>query len=217
LKEAGNILSPNDLVLSIEQPVPKPLLIVISGLSGVGKDAVVKRLQARDLPFHFVVTANSRPMRPGEKEGIDYFFVTKDEFERLIANDELVEYAIVYESYKGIPKAQVREALHSGKDVIMRLDVQGAASVRKLSPEAILIFLIPATVDEWYERLQNRNTETEETMRIRVATARRELERLTEFDYVVVNRQDHLDEAVDAILAIVKAEHLRVNHRSIDL
>jgi guanylate kinase len=156
-------------------------------------------------------------MRAGEKEGIDYFFVTKAEFERMIHDDELIEYAVVYESYKGIPKAQVRTALQSGKDVIMRLDVQGAASVRKLSPEAVLIFLIPATVDEWYERLQNRKSETEETMRIRLDTARRELERLDEFDYVVVNRQDHLDDAVDAILAIVKAEHLRVNPRRIDL
>jgi guanylate kinase len=207
----------NEITLSIEQPAQQPLLIVISGLSGVGKDAVVKSLQKRDLPFHFVVTANSRPMRAGEKEGIDYFFVTKAEFERMIHDDELIEYAVVYESYKGIPKAQVRTALQSGKDVIMRLDVQGAASVRKLSPEAVLIFLIPATVDEWYERLQNRKSETEETMRIRLDTARRELERLDEFDYVVVNRQDHLDDAVDAILAIVKAEHLRVNPRRIDL
>jgi guanylate kinase len=207
----------NEITLSIEQPAQQPLLIVISGLSGVGKDAVVKSLQKRDLPFHFVVTANSRPMRAGEQEGIDYFFVTKAEFERMIDDDELIEYAVVYESYKGIPKAQVRTALQSGKDVIMRLDVQGAASVRKLSPEAVLIFLIPATVDEWYERLQNRKSETEETMRIRLDTARRELERLDEFDYVVVNRQDHLDDAVDAILAIVKAEHLRVNPRRIDL
>jgi guanylate kinase len=207
----------NETTLSIEQPAQQPLLIVISGLSGVGKDAVVKSLQKRDLPFHFVVTANSRPMRAGEQEGIDYFFVTKTEFERMIDDDELIEYAIVYESYKGIPKAQVRTALHSGKDVIMRLDVQGAASVRKLSPEAVLIFLIPATVDEWFERLENRKSETEETMRIRLDTARRELERLDEFDYVVVNRQDHLDDAVGAILAIVKAEHLRVNPRRIDL
>jgi len=208
---------PSDEMLSIEQPVQKPLLIVISGLSGVGKDAVVKSLQKRNMPFHFVVTANSRPKRRGEVEGVDYFFVTKEEFERMIANDELIEYAVVYESYKGIPKAQVREALQSGKDVIMRLDVQGAATVRSLSPEAVLIFLIPATVDEWYERLRSRGTESEETMRIRVATARRELEYLNTFDYVVVNRQNHLDEAVDAILAIVRAEHLRVNPRRIDL
>jgi guanylate kinase len=111
----------------------------------------------------------------------------------------------------------VRDALKSGKDVIMRLDVQGAASVRQLSPGAVLIFLIPATVEEWYDRLRKRGTESEETMRLRVATARRELERIHEFDYVVVNRQDRLDEAVDAILAIVRAEHLRVNPRRIDL
>jgi guanylate kinase len=210
-------MTSSEEILTIEQPVQQPLLIVISGLSGVGKDAVVKSLQKRDLPFHFVVTANSRPIRPGEVEGEDYFFVTKEEFERMIAADELIEYAVVYESYKGIPKAQVRDALKSGKDVIMRLDVQGAASVRQLSPGAVLIFLIPATVEEWYDRLRKRGTESEETMRLRVATARRELERIHEFDYVVVNRQDRLDEAVDAILAIVRAEHLRVNPRRIDL
>jgi guanylate kinase len=210
-------MTSSEKILTIEQPVQHPLLIVISGLSGVGKDAVVKSLQKRDLPFHFVVTANSRPRRPGEVEGVDYFFVSKEEFERMIAEDELIEYAVVYESYKGIPKAQVRDALKSGKDVIMRLDVQGAASVRLLSPNAVLIFLIPATVEEWYDRLKKRGTESEETMRLRVETARRELERINEFDYVVVNRQDRLDEAVDAILAIVKAEHLRVNPRRIDL
>ncbi|MEN4041191.1 MAG: guanylate kinase [Anaerolineaceae bacterium] len=208
---------PSEEMLTIEQPVQQPLLIVISGLSGVGKDAVVKGLQQRNAPFHFVVTANSRPKRPGEVEGVDYFFVTRAEFERMIAADELIEYAVVYESYKGIPKAQVRAALQSGKDVIMRLDVQGAARVRALSPDAILIFLIPATVAEWYERLRSRGTESEEIMQLRLATARKELERLHEFDYVVVNRQDQLDEAIQAILAIVRAEHLRVKPRRIDL
>lgn len=208
---------PMQEILTIEQPAQQPLLIVISGLSGVGKDAVVKGLQQREVPFHFVVTANSRPKRPGEVEGVDYFFVTKERFEEMIANDDLIEYAVVYESYKGIPKSQVREALQSGKDVIMRLDVQGAASVRRLSPEAVLIFLMPATVEEWYDRLEKRGTESEETMRLRLATAQRELERLPDFDYVVVNRQDHLDEAVEAILAIVKAEHMRVSPRRIDL
>ncbi|HSV85922.1 MAG TPA: guanylate kinase [Levilinea sp.] len=208
---------PSEEMLTIEQPVQQPLLIVISGLSGVGKDAVVKGIQKRNAPFHFVVTANSRPKRPGEIEGVDYFFVTQDEFERMIAEDELIEYALVYESYKGIPKAQVREALHSGMDVMMRLDVQGAASVRALSPDAILVFLLPATVEEWYERLRNRGTESEEIMQLRLATARKELERLHEFDYVVVNRHGHLDEAIDAIMAIVRAEHLRVHPRRIDL
>jgi guanylate kinase len=105
---------------------PKPLLIVISGPSGAGKDTILQRMKERELPFHFVVTATTRPRRENEIDGRDYFFVSKDEFARMIDEDELIEYAIVYGDYKGIPKQQVRDALTSGKDVIMRIDVQGA-------------------------------------------------------------------------------------------
>ena len=122
---------------------PRPLLVVISGCSGVGKDAVLNGLKERNQPFHFVVTATSREPRAGEVHGRDYFFVSREEFEKMIAGDELLEYANVYNQYKGIPKLQVRQALESGKDVIMRLDVQGAAKIRSLCPEAVLIFLTP--------------------------------------------------------------------------
>jgi hypothetical protein len=114
---------------------PQPLLIVISGPSGVGKDTVVQRMQERGMPFHFVITATTRPKRDNEVNGVDYFFVNKEEFARMIEQNELIEYAFVYNDYKGIPKQQVREALASGKDVVMRLDVQGAETVRKLAPE----------------------------------------------------------------------------------
>src|SRR5574337_117852 len=120
---------------------PQPLLIVISGPSGAGKDTVVQRMKERGLPFHFVVTATTRPQRPNEVHGRDYWFVSKEEFARMIEQNELIEYALVYGDYKGIPKAQVREALASGKDVVMRLDVQGAATVRKLAHDALLIFI----------------------------------------------------------------------------
>src|SRR5208337_1487330 len=103
----------------------QPLLIVISGPSGVGKDAVLKSLQQRKLDFHFVVTSTSRPARLNERDGIDYFFVTKEKFEEMIAQGELIEYAMVYDQYKGVPKSQIRQAIESGKDVIMRVDVQG--------------------------------------------------------------------------------------------
>ena len=204
-------------LISFDLYHPQPLLIVISGPSGVGKDAVVRTLQRREANLHFVVTATSRKIRENEVNGVDYIFVSEQEFEQMIKNDELLEYAIVYDQYKGIPKSQVRDALQSGKDVIMRVDVQGAATIRKLCPEAVLIFLIPSNQDEWMRRLIERQSETSESMKLRVVTARHELNRLTEFDYVVVNAQDCLDDAVDAIEAIIEAEHHRVEPRSICL
>jgi guanylate kinase len=139
---------------------PKPLLIVISGPSGVGKDTVMLRMRERGMPFHFVVTATTRPKREDEVHGVNYFFVTKDEFARMIEENELIEYAIVYSDYKGIPKQQVREALASGKDVVMRLDVQGAETVRRLAPGALLIFITTESEEELVGRLKARKTET---------------------------------------------------------
>jgi guanylate kinase len=195
----------------------EPLLIVISGPSGVGKDSVIQHMKKRNLPFHFVVTATTRPPRQEEVDGVDYFFVSSDEFAEMIDKGELLEYAIVYNDYKGIPKAQVRQALASGVDVVMRVDVQGAAKIRELSPEALLIFLITRNEEELVSRLKTRKSETREGINLRIATARQELKRINEFDYVVVNGECHLDEAVDAILAIIQAEHLRVKHRKVAL
>jgi guanylate kinase len=194
-----------------------PLLIVISGPSGVGKDTVIQRMKERRLPFCFVVTAATRPPRPNEVHGVDYFFVSHDEFARMIEKDELLEYAIVYNDYKGIPKAQVREALASGKDVVMRLDVQGAATVRKLCSDALLIFLTTQDENEMVNRLKQRKTETPEGLNLRIATARQELRRMDEFDYVIVNREFQLDETVETILAIIHAEHHRVKPRKVTL
>jgi guanylate kinase len=196
---------------------PHPLLVVISGPSGVGKDATVKALMERQLPLHFVVTTTSRPMRAGEAEGVDYHFVTKEQFEGMIANGEMLEHSVVYDEYKGIPKAQIRGALNSGKDVILRLDVQGAEKIHRLCPGALLIFLIPTNQDEWITRLRDRKTETPESFRIRVETAKNELTQLPNFDYVVVNAQDRLEDTVDRIVSIVDAEHHRVEPRQITL
>jgi len=157
---------------------PEPLLVVVSGPSGVGKDTV---------------------------------------FAKMIEEDDLLEYAIVYNDYKGIPKQQVRDALASGKDVIMRLDVQGAATVQKMAPEAVLIFLTTENEEELVSRLKARKTETAEGLNLRIATARQELKRAPEFDYVVINKDDHLDEAVDTIQSIIHAEHHRTNPRKVNL
>ncbi|HEY9153071.1 MAG TPA: guanylate kinase [Anaerolineales bacterium] len=200
-----------------ERPRVEPLLIVISGPSGAGKDTVVQRMKERGLPFHFVVTATTRPQRPNEVDGRDYFFVSKDEFARMMDQNELIEYALVYGDYKGIPKAQVREALASSKDVIMRLDVQGAETVRKLAPDALLIFIATESEDELVNRLQQRQTETFDSLAIRIATARKELQRVEAFDYIIINHDFLLDHTVDVVRAIIDSEHHRVKQRKVDL
>ena len=204
-----------DFKSPFKPPQTEPLLIVISGPSGVGKDSVVTRMTERKLPFHFVVTATTRPPRENEVDGVDYFYFTKDQFAEMIERDEMLEYAFVYNDFKGIPKSQVREALASGKDVVMRLDVQGASTIKGLCPEALLIFLITENEAELEERLKRRETEKPEELNLRIATARQELKRVNEFDYVVENRDSKLDEAVDTIKAIIHAEHCRVNHRKV--
>lgn len=198
-------------------PHPEPLVIVISGPSGVGKDTVIQRMKERNLPFHFVVTAATRPPRPNEANGRDYFFYSHDEFAEMIEKGELLEYAIVYNDYKGIPKAQVRDALSSGKDVVMRLDVQGAATIRKLCPDALMIFLTVHDEEDLVNRLQQRKTETPEGLKLRIATARQEMTHVDSFDYVVINREHHLDETVDIIVSIIGAEHHRVKQRKVTL
>ncbi len=198
-------------------PQHYPLLVVISGPSGVGKDSVVKRLQEREYPFHFVVTATSRPPRSGEVHGVDYVFVTEAEFEAMIAQDELLEHAIVYGQYKGVPKSQIRQAFDSGKDVIMRVDVQGAATIKRIAPQAVLIFLSAASEEELLNRLCGRGTEDVEQLRRRAATIHQEMEHLAGFDYIVVNSENQLDAAVDAIIKIIESEHCRVRPRRVVL
>lgn len=196
---------------------PKPLLIVISGPSGVGKDSVLQCLKERDLPLHFVVTATDRPPRPNEVDGVDYFFISKEEFQRMIREDEFIEHALVYDDYKGVPKEQIRKAMASGMDVVMRVDVQGAATIREMAPDALLIFLTTRSEEELIERLKSRKTETPEKMQRRIDTAQQELQRIDEFDYRVVNEDSCLDIAVDTIVAILKAEHHAVNPREVEI
>jgi len=196
--------------LSFDLLRPKPLLLVISGPSGIGKDAVLNGLKKRDLGLHFVVTATSRPPRPNEREGVDYFFVSKETFEAMIAADELIEYALVYNQYKGIPRAQIDAALQSGQDVVVRVDVQGVERIRSLFPDAVTIFLVPTDAEEWYQRLQNRGTETPESLQLRLETARQELNHLPNFKYLVCNAENRLEQAIDTIVAILQAEHHRI-------
>jgi guanylate kinase len=193
-------------------PLPErpALLVVISGPSGVGKDSVLRGLREQGLPFRFVPTMNTRPKRSDEVDGVDYFFVTTAEFVTLLEQGELLEHAVVYGDYKGIPKKPIREALNSGQDVVLRVDVQGAATLKRLIPQAIFIFLTTPTEEELVQRLLNRKTESPESLRIRIATAREEMQRIPEFDYVVINRDDQLAETVQDVSGIIRAEHCRV-------
>lgn len=199
-----------------QRPTP-PLLVVISGPSGVGKDTILEGLQQRGLPFHFVVTATTRPQRPHEVEGQDYFFVSEAEFEQMIEQGELLEHAMVYDEHKGVPKQQVRDAMQSGLDVVMRVDVQGAKTIRELEPEALLIFLTATDEQELANRLRKRRTESEAKLQVRLEAARKEFDYLPYFDYLVLNADSQVEAAVDTILAIIEAEHHRVQPRQVKL
>ena len=200
----------------IEQPA-EPLLVVISGPSGVGKDTVLDQMKQRGSPFHFVVTATTRPIRPGEVEGEDYFFVEEQEFLDMIDRGELIEHALVYNDYKGVPRQQIREAMDSGQDVVMRVDVQGAKTIRALAPEALLIFLTAGNEEELERRLRKRRTESEADLQLRLAAAKEELGYLEIFDYAVLNADSQVEGAVDTILAIIETEHHRVDPRRVEL
>jgi guanylate kinase len=204
-----------DTALSFDFYKPQPLLVVISGTSGVGKDAVIHELKTRNLPLHFVVTATTRPIRKGEVDGKDYFFYTEEEFMRRVVNGEFIEYSRVYQDLKGGLRSQVEGAINSGKDVIIKVDVQGAEKYKRLYPEAILIFLIPTSTEEWKARLISRETESEESLKLRIQTAIEEVTKIGLFDYVVVNGENQLCKAADDILDIIAAEHHRVDHRKI--
>ena len=196
------------------RPRPPPLLLVLSGPSGVGKDVVLASLAERGLPFHRVPTVTTRRRRPGERDGVDYRFLNDEEYDRLLAVGGLLEHAEVYGLRYGVPAAPVREALARGEDVVVRVDVQGAATLRRMLPEAVLVFLAPASMEELEERLRRRHTEDEDVLRRRLETARREMEQQSLFDHVVVNADGHLEEAVDCLAAIIEAERRRPGRRA---
>ncbi len=195
-----------------------PLLIVISGPSGVGKDAVLARLRERGIPVHFTVTATTRPQREVNPADHQFLrFLSEAEFERLLAQDGLLEHAQVYGYRYGVPKAQVSEALAAGKDVIMRVDVQGAATIKRLVPAAVLIFLAPPSLEELEARLRSRGLDDPDVIQRRLDAAARELGEQPRFDYVVVNERDQLDKAVDRVLQIMAAERRRAGREPVKL
>lgn len=201
---------------SFEQPA-KPLLIVLSGPSGAGKDAVLHRLKEMACPLNCIVTMTTRPKRDYEHDGVDYNFVSKEKFQEMLTADEFLEWARVYGNWYGLPKQAVRDALAAGRDVIVKVDVQGAATIKKKAPQAVFIFLIPPTTEELVIRLKERHTESDADLAIRTRMASEEIKGLPMFDYIIVNRQNRLEAAVAEIRAIIAAEKCRVNQREIKL
>lgn len=182
----------------------KPLLIVISGCSGVGKDTVLDEMKRSDLPFFFAITATTRTQRPGEIDGIDYHFVTLVKFEKMIEKDELLEWANVYHNWYGVPKKPVKNALKEGKDVIIKVDIQGATTIKQMEPEAVLIFISPPSMEDLRQRLITRNTESASDLEVRLRTAQKEMESLPLFDYEVINATGEMERTIAQIQALIK-------------
>ncbi|MBN1176983.1 MAG: guanylate kinase [Dehalococcoidales bacterium] len=198
-------------------PPSGPLLVVLSGLSGVGKDTVLSRLRQSAHPLEFIVTVTTRPQRPNERDGVHYRFVSEAAFREMIDSGKLLEYAEVYGNYYGVPSEPVKKALADEKDVVVKVDVQGAATIRKAVPEAVFIFLAAASMQELESRLRQRSTESESDLALRLETAAAEMEQLPVFDYIVVNRRGEINRAVADIDAIITAEKCRVVPRKIQL
>jgi len=209
---------------NVPQPPRKPrsrhrqgLLFVLSAPSGTGKDTVIGMLKQQGMDFYLIASVTTRVPRPGESEGNPYHFVSQEEFDHLVAHDELLEYANVHGNWYGQPRQPIRDNLLAGHDVLLKIDVQGAATVRGKVPQAIFIFLIPEYVEELTLRLNERSTETQEQLERRLADAQSELAQKDWYDYLVVNRQGQPQEAVDYLRAIMLAEHCRTQARHIDI
>lgn len=192
------------------------LVFVLSGPSGVGKSTIIELLKRDGFPITYCVTATTRARREGEVHGVHYYFLSDAEFDELLATGQLLEHAVVHRMHRyGIPRFSVQEGLRRGRDLIMTPEVQGAATIRQVLPNAITIFLQPPTLDELIPRLEARGTETPHERQIRLDTARREMECVDEYDYAIVNHRDRQREAVDDLKTIICAERLRVHPRAV--
>ena len=187
-------------------------LIVLSGPSGVGKSTVIAELFAQRSNIYFSVSYTTRQPRVGEQDGVNYNFVSREEFERMIADDELLEYAEYVDNYYGTSIKLIREKLDAGIDVLLDIEVQGAAKVRARCPDALFIFIIPPSFEELSRRLHRRNTDSEEVIAGRLAKARQEFREIPKYDYLVIN--DKVANAVHEIEAILTAAECRVSSRS---
>lgn len=193
------------------------LLVVLSGPSGVGKDAVLTRMKELKRPLYYVVTATTRPCRAGEGEGVDYYFLSQEKFQQMIDTGQLLEWARVYDNYYGVPRDEIARGLASGVDVIVKVDVQGAATIKKILPQAVFIFLLPPSTEELERRLKQRHSDRPIDLALRLEEAGKEIENLSFFDYVITSYHGKLDDVVSQIDAIMTAERCRVKPRNVIL
>jgi len=195
----------------------RPLFIVLSGPSGIGKDAILTRMKESGYPLEYITTVTTRPRRARERDNVDYHFISTESFQEMISGNELLEWANVYGNWYGVPKGPVKQALDKGQDTIVKVDIQGAATIKKILPQAVFIFLMPASMEELAIRLKQRQTESPSDLSLRTKTAEEEIKQLSLFDYTVMNKQDEIDLAVSEIKAIITAEKCRVAPREITL
>lgn len=206
----------NELIESL-RTVARPLLLVISGPSGVGKDTIIEQMRDAMPDFHYAVTATTRPRRPGEIDGVHYHFYTPEQFAHDLEADEFFEHANVYGNLYGVPKSEVRRAIERGQDVVIKVDPQGAMTIRRLAPEALLVFLLPPDMPELTRRLRSRKTDDPEALTRRISIASREIATIEFFDYFVFNESEQIGQAVERIAAIVMVERMRVHPREVGL
>ena len=190
----------------------KGILVVVSGFSGAGKGTVMKELLKRYDNYALSVSVTTRLPRPGEEDGREYFFRTKEEFEQLIREDALIEYARYVDNYYGTPRSYVEQKLAEGKDVILEIEIQGAMKVKERNPETLLVFVTPPTVEELKRRLEGRGTEEADVIASRMSRAAEEAEGMDAYDYVLVN--DDLEECVERMHEIIQSEHYRMNRNT---
>lgn len=183
------------------------ILIVVSGFSGAGKGTIMKEIMRRYDNYALSISATTRKPRPGEEDGREYFFKTVEEFEKMIAKDELIEYARYVDNYYGTPRAYVEEQLEAGKDVILEIEIQGALKVKENFPQTLLLFVTPPTAGELRERLRGRGTETEDVIDFRMKRAKEESLGMDRYDYLLIN--DMVDECVEEMHQIIRGEHRR--------
>ena len=195
----------------------RSLLIVLSSPSGAGKDAILTRMKELHYPLEYITTVTTRPQRANERDNVNYHFVSMERFQEMISRNELLEWANVYGNWYGVPKAAVKQALDKGQDVIVKVDVQGAATIKKILPQAVFIFLLPPSREELATRLKQRQTESAFNLALRLKTAEEEIKQLSLFDYKVLNKTGEINQAVSDIKAIITAEKCRVIPREIVL
>lgn len=191
-----------------ENVTPKGVLLVVSGPSGAGKGTICSMLREQLPDLGYSVSVTTRQPRTGEVDGVNYFFKTVDEVKEMISKDELLEYAEVYGNYYGTPRDYVMKQLEAGKDVLLKIDIQGALQVKKRFPEGVFVFIVPPSLDELSARIYKRGTDSEDVIKRRLASAASELTYAAEYDYIIVN--DVAEKAADKVLTIMEAERYRV-------